>query len=256
MAVDAALVQLIEEISTNALPTDETLYYDGWILRFSNQLPRRANAVHLFYDSTLPLDEKIDFCEKMYWSRGWRVIFKLTPNTPHAVIDNLLARGGYSEDDAQIRVSDTLPVLDVPPHLDIEINPMLTPSWLADKQRLHAYDDAMTANYGKLLSKLVTPAAFVRICQDGRAVAVGLGVVERGWMGLYSLITDPTVRRQGLATAVIGTLFEWARGQGATRAYLQVSAANEKAQNLYEKLGFYYAYRYWYLEKYPPKANP
>lgn len=253
MTADAQLIRSLEEISTNALPCKETLYYDGWILRFAGSYPRRANSVHPFYGSTLPVEEKIDYCERQYWARGWRTVFKITPAWQDELVAPLEARG-YEEDAlVGVHITDALPVVPVPSGIEVELLPSITPAWLADKQRLNDFTDLQAGSYAAILTKLTTPAAFVRVCRDGQVVALAMAVVEREWMGLYSLITDSTARRQGLAMALIGTLFEWARGQGASRAYLQVAQNNAPALALYDRLGFRYAYRYWYLQKSPPE---
>jgi GNAT superfamily N-acetyltransferase len=104
------------------------------------------------------------------------------------------------------------------------------------------------------MARLPTTAGFVRILRDGQSVAIGLGVIEHGWMGLYSLVTAPHARRQGYASTVIGALYDWARNNGATRAYLQVHSTNANALRLYEKLGYRPLYEYWYMQKNPPRA--
>ena len=51
---------------------------------------------------------------------------------------------------------------------------------------------------------------------------------------------------EAIGRAIVSSLSAWGRGQGCTRAYLQVEAANDGARRLYESFGFRerYAYRY------------
>ena len=65
----------IEELALNAWPALQTKHYDGWVLRFANGYTRRSNAVIPLYESTLDLDEKINFCEKSLktvWGVGYK----------------------------------------------------------------------------------------------------------------------------------------------------------------------------------------
>ncbi|MEJ2758026.1 MAG: GNAT family N-acetyltransferase, partial [Anaerolineales bacterium] len=90
---------------------------------------------------------------------------------------------------------------------------------------------------------------YVLIRQDGAPAATGLGVAERGWMGVFCVVTVPAARRQGLAGKVMRALAEWGETQGAQRVYLQVMEDNLPALRLYSKLGFQFLYQYFYSTK-------
>jgi GNAT superfamily N-acetyltransferase len=81
---------------------------------------------------------------------------------------------------------------------------------------------------------------------DETPSAIGLGVLERGWAGVYAMGTRREVRRRGAATAVVHALACWAQRHSASRMYLQVEAANDGARQLYTRAGFETAYRYHY----------
>jgi ribosomal protein S18 acetylase RimI-like enzyme len=65
----------------------------------------------------------------------------------------------------------------------------------------------------------------------------GASVVD-GLLGLFAIDTLSAYRRKGWAMQVIGRLARGSSDRGATRVFLQVSADNEPALALYEKLGF------------------
>ena len=47
-------IKVLEEVMLNALPSLNTMYYDGWNLRFAEGYTNRANSVNVFGPSTLP----------------------------------------------------------------------------------------------------------------------------------------------------------------------------------------------------------
>jgi ribosomal protein S18 acetylase RimI-like enzyme len=84
---------------------------------------------------------------------------------------------------------------------------------------------------------------------DGAPAALGLGVVEGDWLGIFCMTTDPGFRRRGAASAILRTLAIWAQLYDARRAYLQVMDQNTAAQALYARVGFETLYHYHYREK-------
>ena len=69
---------------------------------------------------------------------------------------------------------------------------------------------------------------------EGRMVASGLGILDRGHIGLY---------------AICSSILTEAQKKGATHAYLQVVKGNTAAKNLYTSLGFEDFYTYWFRSK-------
>ena len=91
---------------------------------------------------------------------------------------------------------------------------------------------------------VVPPHVCATLRVRGQALGYGLAVCERGWLGLFDLVVQPSARGQGLGTALVRALLDWGRQAGAQAAYLQVRSANPRAQQLYERLGFVAAYGY------------
>jgi len=69
----------VEEAGLNALQTQRQLFYDGWLLRVSPGKAKRARSVNPHFESSLPLPEKIAYCERIYEERGLPALFRMTP---------------------------------------------------------------------------------------------------------------------------------------------------------------------------------
>ena len=68
-------IQEFEQLSMNAWSSLQTMYYDGWILRFANGVTRRSNSVNPIFGSKLDVEGKISFCEKIYTETNLPTIF-------------------------------------------------------------------------------------------------------------------------------------------------------------------------------------
>jgi ribosomal-protein-alanine N-acetyltransferase len=55
---------------------------------------------------------------------------------------------------------------------------------------------------------------------------------------INTIAVEPTLRRQGLATALMTWILEEAAREGAVRVYLEVRRSNTPAHALYDRLGF------------------
>jgi len=78
-----------------------------------------------------------------------------------------------------------------------------------------------------------------------------MAVLQGEYVGLFDIVTDKDFRRRGYDRRLVSGLLQWAKENGARRAYLQVTLDNEAALSLYSGLGFIEAYRYWYrIKKY------
>jgi GNAT superfamily N-acetyltransferase len=125
----------------------------------------------------------------------------------------------------------------------------VTVGWLRDYRQ--GWDDAGTAGrraaaYATVVKRLGSGGVIATVDLDGAPAGIGLGAVERGWLGLFGLATRPEARGRGVGTAVVGSLVRWGRGEGATGAYLQVEDDNTTARSLFATVGFSPHHRYHY----------
>ncbi|KXK15311.1 MAG: putative acetyltransferase [Chloroflexi bacterium OLB15] len=242
---------LLEELSLNAHPAYQTIHYDGWVLRLTDGFTRRANSVQPLYKSTLPVEEKLNYCEAQYGVRGLRTVFKLTGAHHPVDLDHTLEKRGY-EFDAETRVQ-TL-ALDSAPSPEgsawAVLDTYMTPIWLEEFARLRPLLDEERDAFTRLQLQIAPRCGYVRLIVAGITAGVAMGVIERGWLGIYDVIVEPALRGQGYGRQIMLHLMAWGAAQGASHAYLQVMANNAPALQLYKGLGFKNVYSYWYRQKY------
>lgn len=240
----------LEERALNAWPALSTLLADGWALRFAAGFTKRANSVNVIApgreDGAEALEARIAWAEAIYAAQGLPAIFRLSPLAP-AALDAALAARGYARFDESLVQVATLDAA-AAPDAEVAIAPRADAGWCADAARLGALAPAEEATLARMLARIVPQAAFATLrAEEGRAVALGLAIAERGMAGLFEIMVDPARQGRGLGGRVCRALMAWARdGAGASAAYLQVTAGNAPALGLYRRLGFTTAYRYHY----------
>lgn len=244
------MIRQIEELSFNAWHPLQTVFYDGWVLGFSNGYTRRANSVQPLYPSTLPVDEKIDYCETRYAARGQNTVFKLTGAEQPSDLEVALIRRGYVAD-AHTSVQ-TRSLLDAKIEANggqIEIAPLVSESWIDAFCRMSAIDQRHKPTMSAMLRSITTQAGFFHLVHEGEPAAMGVGVIERGYVGLFDIVTDARFRNRGLGRVLILNILKWAQRNHAHTAHLGVMLNNAPALHLYHALGFREVYRYWYRQK-------
>jgi N-acetylglutamate synthase len=239
------MIQQIEERSLNAWPGVRSLLYDGWLLRFAGGYTRRANSISPLFSGHEDVGRKIAWCESQYAMHDLPAVFKLTPNIHPAELDAVLAQHGY-------RLEAETTVMYAPltemPALTFDRSAVMLPQadWLAHFAHITGQSSEAQCGHRAILEAIILTACLVAIIRDGQAAAIGMGVLERGMVGLYDMVTAEPFRRQGLATQVISTILTWAAENRATGAYLNVLSNNAPALALYRKMGYRPCYQYWY----------
>lgn len=251
-------ITLLEELSLNAWPGHHTLLFDGWLLRFSEGYTNRANSVNPLYSgSQVDLEEKIRTCENLYTSKDLPTIFKLTPASIPSDLPGILTSKGYSTFEPTsvqtLELNDLKSSFSTPLSNNEEVKivqeSQLSPGWLTAWLNLTNISTGHWANVEKLLGNILPGRCFLRLEKSGQTVAAGLAVYERGYVGLFDIVTNPEFRLQGWGRGLVIELLKWGHSQGAGTAYLQVLTTNSAALRLYAGLGFREVYHYWYRVK-------
>jgi N-acetylglutamate synthase len=244
---DPALVQTLETRLINAWPALETQIVDTWVVRFAKGYSKRANSASPLVAGA-PLDDAaIDQIVAEFETHRLRPTFRLT-GLQAPDVDERLARRGFVEIEPTYGMTAPLSDITIEPEVvgeqTVKIEPKAKGRWLKDVAASYGGDKANDAILKEIVERIRLPAAFATLELDERAAAWGLGVVERGYLGLFDIVVRPDLRGLGLGRQIVCGLTAWGRSAGATQAYLQVREENEIARDLYRTLGFTDAYRY------------
>lgn len=244
-----SLIRELEELSLSALPSLQTAYLDGWVVRFANGYTKRANSVNPLYPTFTDTAEKIAYCEAMYAVRKQPTVFKMTTVAEPHDLDALLVERGYREEPgASVQILD-LDSLDRPNEGRVTLAADANDQWLNAYFRLNNVQERYMPVMRHMLQNIAPQKCLAAVYVGGQIAAVGLGVLERNYLGLFDIVTEPTLRQKGYGHQLMLYLLNWGKANQATYAYLQVMMSNGPALYLYEKLGFHELYRYWYRVK-------
>ena len=246
-----ALVRSLEGLSFRAWPAAEVEHFDGWIVRYTGGASRRANSVWPNEgDGSIDVETRIDRVEDIYRRKNARAVFQVGPGARPDDLDARLERRGYVvEAPTRVLVAEPHHVLATAPDdagPSCSVTESMTEDWF-DLSGRHGRYAGQEPVYRSLLERIAAPTVYATGKIGAEVVAVGLGVCELPWMGIFSMWTLPSFRRRKAASSILRALVEWAVRQGVTRLYLQVEADNEGARALYARAGFaddLFGYRY------------
>ena len=247
----ASHARRIEEAGLNALQTQRQLFYDGWVLRLSPGRAKRGRSVSAHFESSLPLDEKIAYCEAVYARHRLPLLFRITPFSRPPGLAAALKGHGYVPFDETLVQAVALDVLpDLPPLQDGVRARAVDAATFADAVgRLRGYDAVQRDAHLERLAQSPLETRFVVVEAFGETVASAQMAGDRDVVGLFDVITAEGHRGHGHATAAVGRLLAWAWEHAMRLVYLQVTATNAPALAIYRKLGFRTVYSYHYLAR-------
>jgi GNAT superfamily N-acetyltransferase len=240
------LERRVEEASLNAWPASQQMLFDGWVLRFANGYTKRANSVNPLFGSTLNIEDKIDYCERLYAARNQPAIFRLTTFAAPPELDHVLAMRRYERIDLTFVQYLALRERSIPAKHSVEFREAALDNWLEGYHRMTNVSLAEHRLHKELLQRIPARRLLAQIFDSGKIAACGLGVLEADYFGLFDLVTDPAKRNRGYGGELVLSMLGWARENGAAHSYLQVLSGNAPARHLYGKLGFEDLYEYWY----------
>lgn len=247
------LIRRLEELSSNAWPAAMVQVMDGWRLHFNWGVTRRANSVWPNQaGNRQPLAEKLALVEEFYTRRGYPARYKICPAAQPAGLDAILAKRGYTSDARTCvqtaSLASVLASTGSNPAYGVTVAGAFDERWFATYCRIEQVNDPAAQARRDILQRIGPRTGYALLEVEGRPIAVGLAVAERGWAGIFGMATRAQFRRQGAATAVLHALAKWSRHHQATQMYLQVMENNAPARALYARASFETLYHYHYRQ--------
>lgn len=247
------LVRYIEGLAANAWPAERVEHMDGWRLRFAQGVTQRANSVWPnIHGGQLPLEIRLAVVERFYAHYGLPARYQLCPAAQPADLDAILAERGYRANERTtvqtVDIANVLRCIEDNPTVAVTVADHFAAHWFTTYSEAESMSTIQREVRCGIVGRIAQPTGFALGFVGGHAVAVGLGVIEDGWVGVFCMATRQQFRRQGAAMAVLCALAQWGWHQGATQMYLQVMPQNESGWMLYHRVGFETLYDYHYRE--------
>jgi GNAT superfamily N-acetyltransferase len=238
----------VEEAGLNALQTQRQLFYDGWLLRLSPGTAKRARSVNPHFGSSLPLRDKIAYCESVYARHALPTLFRLTPMSHPAQLDRALEdRGYHAFDETLVQTVSLERPPEVPDHADdVAVEAPETDAFVDAVDSLRQSTPQQREAHRERLVNSPLDKRYAMVRVRNRVVCTAQVAVDGSLVGIFDVITAPDARGSGYATLACASLLSWAWQHGANLAYLQVKADNAPAIAAYRKFGFATAYTYHY----------
>jgi GNAT superfamily N-acetyltransferase len=264
---DPEVSHQLEILAARAWPAYEVEEVEGWLLRRTVGVHRRRSNSLLppadpaeaarTVDLALATAEELDFSSTI----------QVSPAEAHQRLDRVLEERGMAVSgssvmlvgpmrasravaaDITIQIGDGPPQpgpIASPPAVAVQLDD-LADAWVETLETVSGIDGTReTADL--VLSQLGGRARFAVAvdASSGHPLGVGFGVVEDGWLGLFSLAVTAGARRRAIASTIVDALEAWAADAGAKRVYLQVEADNPGALAFYARRGFFIAHSYHY----------
>ena len=235
----------IELMLMRTWPALDEKIYDGWILRFSEGYTKRSNCINPLYESYFELEEKYEYCKKIYEEKKLPIVYKIIDTEVSIVVDEFLKNKGLEKRD-MVTVKE-IELTNVSYNLkNINVSWGFNKEWYdfyVKENKLNKQEENI---FKELLQKNDKNNMYVYKLEENKIIAVAMGVVEKNKIGIFNVYVKDTYRKKGYATEILEGLLVEARKINVEKAYLQVMETNEKAIKLYKKMGFVPKYRTWY----------
>lgn len=221
-----------------------------WLVRVDPEVSfRRSNStVPLAGGAPFDVEARIDQVVDVYRRRGLSPRFQIVPAADPADLDDRLARRGFVVEapvDVLVSPLTSVGAMRVDPSLAVRVAPNVDLAW-AEPFGEEGSAHARIRGYSELLEGIAPAHAVAMADIGGEPAALGVGVVDDGWLGVFGMVTRQSLRRRGAARAVLRALALEAAESGATRAYLQLEVRNDAARRLYCSAGFTRSHGYRY----------
>ncbi|MFC0214720.1 GNAT family N-acetyltransferase [Paenibacillus chartarius] len=259
MTMNLQSIRQMEARAARTWPAEESSLWQGWLLRASGGVTKRANSVLTAGEGPLGEAGWLEEIEAFYRERSLPPTFHVTDGSP-ASLDELLASQGYEKEfpcevmtamttDVQKAAESTHFKRGGSGRVRVIVQSRADEAWIHNFVRLEQFPEERLPFYRGLCERMPEGSRFFTLLHNDAPAAIATLVGEDGWGGIINVAVDETLRGRGLGTVLMHALGCEAAANQIDRLYLQVVANNEPAYRMYRKLGFSPAYRFHYRVK-------
>lgn len=236
-------IQTIETCALNAWPAADDTWIGNWLVRRDRGYTKRANCIYAFPgEPELDLEQRLTRCSELMTEVRLPVIVRESSTFPVEGLAEALTDRGMSVFDSSIVMTRGIEQSTTAHGLvDVGMD-----EWLNLYLQFEGGTKGNQEVHREILERIPATKRYAALIDDERAVSIGLGVAENGWLGLFDIATDPDQRGNGFGAKMVAGLLYWGASVGCSGSFLQVMATNATAQRLYTRLGFAEEYRYHY----------
>jgi ribosomal protein S18 acetylase RimI-like enzyme len=259
---DEERIRDLERRAAECWPPFSQGVLEGWHLRFSDGVSRRANSVLALEETgDSALERRVDAAEKYYNQRGQPCRFQISGAVLPRGLDAELERRGYTIE-AQTLVM-TAPAQAVIGNLAEFAAPRYRTRLFSGPNAgwLQVFGAGLPEGRERglrcrLAEGLPQPRAYAVLDVGAEPAAAGATVLQDDWALILCMATREEFRRQGHAARVLAALAGWAAEIGTERRlFLQVESENTAAMSLYHLAGFQAAHTYYYRTQKAATSN-
>ena len=239
----------IEELSLNAWPALKTLFCDGWIIRLANGYSFRSNSVNMLHPSKTDIEEKINYCDRIFTCHNIRPAYKILGCEEHKAAEETLKNLSYE------KIYETiLQVCEIPKSTKrnaegIIVSNTFDDKWKESVIRFNKIKEEHKSTFKNIMDNVPDEKIVVRKVYGGETIGCGYAALEKNYAGLFSIVVKEEFRGKGYGREIVEAMLTEAARRGINKTYLQVDHDNNSALKLYEKFGYKEIYRYWYRVK-------
>lgn len=244
---DENLAWRVEQACLKAWPALKEKNLDGWVLRFSDGVTRRANSANPLRFGRNDSSSFIAACEGEYRAEKLPVTFRIPSIIAQEIEDRLFQLDYKSEGESLVLHANAHDV-EEKPDVETVITSHPTNAWFAAMKRMQQHTEQKQAIYQQIVCRIDVPAIFAASRHEGQISSLAYGAIYDGLLCLESVVTDPALRRQGCARGMLRAIKAHIQSE-IEGICLQVLANNQPAIQLYNGLGFKELYRYHYQSK-------
>ncbi len=238
-------LEAIERATVAAVSPAAVAEVPGWILALDPGTIGRAHSAAPLWPEVSA--DAIPEIEARYAAAGLPPVWRIGDEPGHGAVREALAARGYAPvDPTLLKVGGVSAMLAAGGEGRGELIAAPDADWAAVFTG-EGFDPADGLNRVAALSRSAG-AAYGRVRDEGRTIAVGVMAFHGGWASLHGMRTARDARGRGAAGRVLTALAAEARTRGVEKVFLQVTEENP-ARSLYRRFGFERRRRYFYWRK-------